>query len=95
MATYWEQNFFSLSEFIVVAKEAVGHYFLRHSVVIRDVVLDAYAVSALTLLVGRQEGHSACKKLSGGLLVGYLSEARCRLAYGPPDATATRCLSIQ
>ena len=25
-------------------------------------------VSALTLLVGRQEGHPACKKLSGGLL---------------------------
>jgi len=24
--------------------------------------------SALTLLVGRQEGHLACKKLSGGLL---------------------------
>jgi len=26
------------------------------------------AFSALTLLVGRQEGHSACKKLSGGML---------------------------
>ena len=26
------------------------------------------AFSALTLLVGRQEGHSACKKLSGGVL---------------------------
>jgi len=25
--------------------------------------------SALTLLVGRQEGHPACKKLSGGLLL--------------------------
>ena len=24
---------------------------------------------ALTLLVGRQEGHPACKKLSGGVLV--------------------------
>ena len=28
-----------------------------------------YAFSALTLLVGRQEGHLACKKLSGGVLV--------------------------
>jgi len=28
----------------------------------------ACAISALTLLVGRQEGHPACKKLSGGLL---------------------------
>ena len=26
------------------------------------------ALSALTLLVGRQEGHPACKKLSGGVL---------------------------
>ena len=30
--------------------------------------LVAVAVSALTLLVGRQEGHTACKKLSGGVL---------------------------
>jgi len=29
----------------------------------------AYAFSALTLLVGRQEGHPACKKQSGGVLV--------------------------
>jgi len=31
-------------------------------------MLTTYAVSALTLLVGRQEGHPACKKLSGGVL---------------------------
>jgi len=31
-----------------------------------------YAFSALTLLVGRQEGHPACKKLSDGVL-GWLS----------------------
>jgi len=30
------------------------------------------AFSALTLLVGRQEGHPACKKLSGGV-VAWLS----------------------
>ena len=38
-------------------------------------LIDAYlliAFSALTLLVGRQEGHPACKKLSGGVL-GWLS----------------------
>jgi len=28
----------------------------------------AYPFSALTLLVGRQEGHTACKNLSGGVL---------------------------
>jgi len=44
--------------------------------------------SALTLLVGRQEGHPACKK-PVGCLRGYLSGARCRLACGAADATAT------
>jgi len=28
----------------------------------------AWPFSALTLLVGQQEGHLACKKLSGGVL---------------------------
>jgi len=54
------------------------------------------AFSALTLLVGLQEGHPACKKQSGGVLVWlYTSGARCRLAYGPADATATHCLLLQ
>jgi len=30
-----------------------------------------FAFSALTLLVGRQEGHPACKKLSGEVLIGF------------------------
>ena len=55
----------------------------------------AFAFSALTLLVGCQEGHPACKKLSGGWWRGYLSGASCRLAYGPADATATYCLLLQ
>jgi len=53
------------------------------------------AFSALTLLVGRQEGHPACKKLSGGVLAWYLSGARCRFAYRPADATATHYLLLQ
>ena len=48
------------------------------------------AFSALTLLVGWQEGHTR----SGGVLA-WLSGARCRLAYGPADATATHCLLLQ
>ena len=32
------------------------------------VIIIIMAFSALTLLVGRQEGHPACKKLSGGVL---------------------------
>ena len=43
--------------------------------------------SAFTLLVGRQEGHPACK-MCGGVLV-WLS---VRLAYGPADVTVS-CLS--
>ena len=46
------------------------------------------------LLVGRQEGHPACKKLSDGVLHGLLAGARCRLAYSPVDATATHSLSL-
>ena len=51
--------------------------------------------SALTLLVGQQEGHRACKKRVVGYWHGYLSGARCRLAYGPADAIATHCLLLQ
>jgi len=54
-----------------------------------------YAFSALTLLVGSQEGHSACKKLSGGMRHCYLSGMRCKFAYGPADATATHYLLLQ
>ena len=53
------------------------------------------AFSALTLLVGRQEGHPACKNRVVGYWHGYLSGARCRLAYGLADATATHCLLLQ
>jgi len=49
-----------------------------------------YAFSALTLLVGRQEGHPACKKLSGGVLA-WLSV----WSEGAADATATHCLLLQ
>ena len=31
-------------------------------------IQNVISFSALTLLVGRQEGHPACKKLSGGVL---------------------------
>jgi len=53
------------------------------------------AFSALTLLVGQQEGHPACKKRVVGCWCGYLSGVRCRLAYGPTDATATHCLLLR
>jgi len=53
--------------------------------------------SALMLLVGQQEGHAACKKLSRGVLA-WLSVwtlERGGLAYGPAEATAMHCLLLQ
>jgi len=58
------------------------------------VSVELTAFSALTLLVGWQEGHPVCKKQSGGVLM-WLSGAMCRLAYGPVDATAIHCLLLQ
>ena len=46
--------------------------------------LNVFALSALMLLFGHQEGHPACKNLSGAML-----------AYGPADSTATHYLLLQ
>ena len=51
--------------------------------------MDRHAFIALTLLVGQQEGHPACKNWVVGCWHGYLSGVRCRHACGPADATAT------
>jgi len=58
------------------------------------IAFSTIAFSALTLLVGRQEEHLACKKTSDEVLV-WLSVwsvgARCRLfAYGLADASASQ-----
>ena len=54
-----------------------------------------HAFSALTLLVGRQEGHPACKKLSGEVLAWLSVWSKVHIAYGPADATASHCLLLQ
>jgi len=44
---------------------------MTHCVALKDVgyiAFRAIAFSVLTLLLGQQEGHPACKKLSGGML---------------------------
>jgi len=51
-----------------------------------------YSLSASMLVVGRQEGHLACKKTVVGVLVWLWSEVQ---SYGPADATATHCLLLQ
>ena len=53
------------------------------------------AFSALTLLVGWQEGHPTCKNWMVWCWRGYLSGAICKFAYGPADATVTHCLLLQ
>jgi len=57
----------------MIAKAAKLHAALRYcnlpSVLVPSVLVPSVlgAFSALTLLVGRQEGHPACKKQSGGV----------------------------
>ena len=49
-------------------KKMIKVFIIRSMAVIVLLVLQLFAFSALTLLVGRQEGHPACKKLSYGVL---------------------------
>jgi len=43
-------------------------YYILFVIYVRTTKPIKFAFSALTLLVGRQEGHPACKKLSGELM---------------------------
>ena len=45
--------------------------------------------------LGSRKGIRPVKNWVVGCWCGYLSGARCRLAYGPADATATHCLLLQ
>jgi len=47
------------------------HLFVVEEYWLHTVAFSAFAFCALTLLVGQQEGHPACKKLIGGMLVWY------------------------
>jgi len=53
------------------------------------------AFSALTLLVARQEGHPACKKLSGEVLAWLSVWSEVQTCICPADATATHYLLLQ
>ena len=56
---------------------------------------DSLAFSALTLLVGRQEGHPACKKLSGDVLawLSVWSEVQLHMAQLMPLPLTVSCFS--
>jgi len=58
-------------------------------------ILYNFASSALTPLVGQQEGHPAPKNWEVGCWRGYVSGSRCRFAYRPADATAAHYLLLQ
>jgi len=60
-----------------------------------SVILTDCAFSALTLLVGRQEGHPACKKLSGGVLawLSVWSEVQICMAQLMPLPITVSCFS--
>ena len=45
--------------------------------------------------LGGRKGIRSVKNWAVGCWRGYLSGARCRLAYSPADATATHCLLLQ
>jgi len=52
------------------------------------------AFSALMLLVGWQEAHPACKKLSGGMLAWLCVWGEVQICIWPADATATHYLLL-
>jgi len=59
---------------IAIATQTDPYYLPRGTLVFRPPLIEKkFAFSALTLLVGRQKGHPACKKLSGVVLA-WLSD---------------------
>jgi len=52
-----------------------------------------YAFSALMLLVGQQEGHPACKKMSGGMLAWLCLCADFHMAQLMPLPLTVSCSS--
>ena len=56
-------------EALVTIQFGAGSWFMTSHTACRNCFHRWCAFSALTLLVGRQEGHPACKKLSGRVLV--------------------------
>jgi len=84
----------SCATWCLMCLAAVIGYLWRYAVIfnffLKFLLLYSFnAFSALTLLVGWQEVHPTCRKWVVGCRRGYWSRARCRLAYGPVDATAT------
>ena len=76
--------------------ESTQHELQRNtSTPLCDTQILACAFSAFTLLVGRQEGHPACKKLSGGVLawLSVWSEVQTCMAQLMPLPLTVSCFS--
>jgi len=63
--TYFQRGKGDVLIFLSEASEPADGYTTQSST---GICLQCFDASALMLLVGRQEGHPACKKLSGGVL---------------------------
>jgi len=62
---------------------------------IYHILIISLGLQPLMLLVGRHEGHPACKKLSGGMLAWLSVWGEMQICICPPDATATHYLLLQ
>ena len=89
-------NVFTVENFGVYKSHLPNYqkYASRNTVDCITCNLDAITFSALTLLVGRQEGHPACKKLSGEVLAWLSAWSEVQTCICPADATATHCLLL-
>ena len=86
-----------------ISQTAVSEHWMKHKSLTKPMAWAQFFVyhctvdstfCALMLLVGRQEGHSACKKWVMRCWHDYLSGMRCRLAYGWPSWCHCHSLSL-
>jgi len=92
---FWKPCSFRCSFSMIREEKPVTVYFLANPLS-RSLfnylqhIIKQFAFSALTLFVGRQEGHPACKNWVVWYWRGYLFGVRCKwFAYGPADGTTT------
>jgi len=84
------------SKAVLTLHYVIVNYLLKIAFCLLYAFSAIYAFGALTLLVGGRKGIRPVNNLVVGCWHGYLSGARCRVAYGlAADATATHCLLLQ
>ena len=76
-------------------KTSYTHLYNKTYLLTKLSLYNTCAFSALILLVGWQEGHLACKKLSGGMLAWLSVWSEMKTCVWPTDANATYCFLFQ